>query len=153
MTTLTLAHGTPSRQAELGSQPLGDPARFECLDHGDCVVRRLKPENLARFEADRFDTHDERLLGHRDAALSLYSGGDRTSIRELLGIERGPSTRSELSALPPALLLPLVHGPRVLSTGATTRRGMAVGGVGELHVFCPECWEREFGEGLTHERA
>ena len=19
-------------------------------------------------------------------------------------------------------------------------------GVGELHVFCPECWEREFGE-------
>lgn len=20
-------------------------------------------------------------------------------------------------------------------------------GVGELHTFCPECWEREFGEG------
>ena len=19
-------------------------------------------------------------------------------------------------------------------------------GVGELHIFCPECWEREFGE-------
>ena len=21
-------------------------------------------------------------------------------------------------------------------------------GVGELHIFCPECWEREFGEAL-----
>jgi hypothetical protein len=19
-------------------------------------------------------------------------------------------------------------------------------GIGELHIFCPECWEREFGE-------
>lgn len=21
-------------------------------------------------------------------------------------------------------------------------------GVGELHVFCPECWRREFGRGV-----
>jgi hypothetical protein len=22
-------------------------------------------------------------------------------------------------------------------------------GVGELHIFCPECWEREFGQSMV----